>query len=359
MRKSKLAVVRRVRKLPVEKRLFADLRELVVAAKRRVAVTVNSEIVMLYWQVGTRIKEDILKNKRAAYGEEIAKKVSAFLSAEFGGGWSVKTVQHCLRSAETFRMEQIVSAVRRQLSWTHLKTIMYLNGELKREFYLEMCAHEHWSTRELNEKIDGMLYERTAISRKPEKVIRGELEKIRVDDELTPDLVFRSSYFLALTGLGDVYSESDLEEAVLREMENVLSEFGTDFAFLGRQRRITIDATDYKMDLLFFHRSLRRMIVVDLKLGKFRPEYKGQMELYLKYLDRNNRKPWEESPMGLILCSEGNTEHVEYMMLDEKNVRVAQYFTELPSKAFLRRKLQRAVAIAQSVLEERGNGKPS
>ena len=334
-----------------DRRLLSDLCELVKSAKCRVAVSVNSEIVMLYWQVGNRIKDDVLKNKRAAYGEEIVKKVSDFLSEEFGNGWSLKTVQHCLRSAYTFSEDQILYAVRRQLSWTHLRTIMFMDDELKREFYLTMCAHEHWSTRELDEKIDGMLYERTAISRKPEKVVKGELVKARVENELTPDLVFRSSYFLSLTGLRDIYSEKDLENAVLREMENVLSEFGADFAFMGRQRRITIDATDYKMDLLFFHRSLRRLIVVDLKIGKFKPEYKGQMELYLRYLDKNIRKPWEESPMGLILCSEGNTEHIEYLMLDEKNVRVAQYFTQLPSKAFLKRKLQRAVLLAQAEIE--------
>lgn len=338
----------------VEKKLFSDLYELINAAKRRVAVTANSEIIMLYWHVGRRIKQDVLKNKRAAYGEELVKKASAFLTAQFGSGWGFQTVRHCVRSAYTFTEEQIVYAVRTQLSWTHLRSVMSIGDELKREFYLGMCAHEHWSTRDLDEKIDGLLYERTAISKKPERVIRHEIEKIRVDDELTPDVVFRSSYFLSLSGLKDEYAEADLEEAVLREMENVLSEFGTDFAFLGRQRRITIDATDYKMDLLFYHRSLRRIIVVDLKIGKFKPEYKGQMELYLKYLDRNNRKPWEESPMGLILCSEGNTEHIEYLMLDEKNIRVAQYFTELPTKAFLRRKLQRAVAVAQYALAERG-----
>lgn len=342
-----------------EKRLFADLRELVLSARRRVATTVNSEAIMLYWSVGMRVKTDILKNKRAAYGEELVMRTAAFMSSEFGNGWNIKTLRHCLRGAETFSKDQIVYAVRRQLSWTHLKSVMYLDDDLKRQFYLEMCAHEHWSTREMDAKIDGMLYERTAVSKKPEKLIKKELDRAHVEGELTPDLVFRSSYFLTLSGLRDEYTETDLEDAVLREIEANLQELGHDFAFMGRQRRITIDQTDYKMDLLFYHRSLRRIIVVDLKLGKFKPEYEGQMKLYLRYLDKNERKAWEDSPMGLILCSEGNTEHIEYLMLDEneKDIRVAQYFAGLPSKAILRRKLQRAIAIAQSQVAERNAGK--
>ncbi len=337
-----------------EKLLFSDLRELVASAKRHIATTVNAEVVMLYWSIGRRIKTDVLKNKRAAYGEELVKKSSVYLTNEFGSGWGLKTVQHCLRSAETFTREQIVYALRRQLSWTHLRSIMYLEDAVKRQFYLEMCAYEHWSTRELDEKIDGMLYERTAISKKPERIIKKELAKAHAEGELTPDLVFRSSYFLSLSGLRDEYSETDLENAVLREIEANLQELGHDFAFMGRQRRITIDQTDYKMDLLFFHRSLRRIIVVDLKLGKFKPEYEGQMKLYLRYLDRHERKDWEDAPMGLILCSEGNTEHIEYLMLDDKahDIRVAQYFAGLPSKAVLKRKLQRAIAIAQERVRE-------
>lgn len=194
-----------------EKRLFADLRELVLSAKRRVAATVNSEIVLLYWSIGMRIKTDILKNRRAAYGEELVLRVATFLSDEFGNGWGFQTVRHCVRAAYTFRKKEIVYALRTQLTWTHLRSLMAIDDKLKRQFYLEMCAHEHWSTRE------------------------------------------------------------------------------------------------------------------------------------------------EESPMGLILCSAGNTEHIEYLMLDEtaKDIRVAQYFAGLPSKALLKRKLQRAIAIAQSQVSER------
>lgn len=338
---------------PAETALFEDLRQLVSSARQRVASSVNSEMISLYWQVGCRIKRDVLQSSRAAYGQQIVRRCADFLSAEFGAGWGFRTLQHCVRAAYTFSESEIVYAMRTQLTWTHLRTLLPFDDELKRLFYLEMAAHEHWSTRDLDEKIDALLYERTAISRRPEATIRAELAKTAATGELSPDLVFRSSYFFALTGLRDVYSESALEDAILAQIETAIEEFGSDFAFLGRQRRITIDSTDYKMDLLFFHRSLRRLIVVDLKLGRFKPEYEGQMKLYLRYLDRNDRKPGEESPIGLILCSEGNTEHIEYLVLDEDNIRVAQYFTQLPPKDMLRQKLQRAVAIANEHFRDR------
>ena len=167
-------------------------------------------------------------------------------------------------------------------------------------------------------------------------------------------MVFRSSYFLDMLGQPDTFSEKDLETAILNQIEDFLKELGSDFCFIGRQKRITIDSTDYYMDLLFYHRELRRLVCIDLKLGKFKPEYEGQMLLYLRYLNKNVRKQWEESPIGLILCSEGNTEHVEYLMLDENSpIKVAQYYTKLPDKKLLAEKLKRAVAIAKEKLAEK------
>lgn len=336
-----------------EELLYSDIRKLIVDAKKRAAVTVNWEATLVKWQVGLRIRKDILNNQRAEYGKQIVAKLAIRLTMEFGQGWSLQNLRHCLRSAETFSREQIVSALRRQLNWTHLKTIMYEDSELKRNFYLEMAWIEHWSTRELSNKIQGALYERTALSRKPEDVIRAELEKVHTTGELTPDLVFKSSYILDFLGLKDTYAESDLEDAILDEIQNFIKELGSDFAFMNRQMRFTVDGIDYKIDLLFYHRTLRRLIAVDLKLGKFLPEYEGQMRLYLRWLNQNDRKAGEESPIGLILCSEGNTEHIEYLMLDNSDIRVAQYYTTLPDVELLKMKLQRAIKAAQDVLEER------
>ena len=225
---------------------------------------------------------------------------------------------------------------------------MAVPNELARQFYMEMCRIEHWSTRTLDEKIDGQLFERTAISRRPDKVIKAELEKVKEKNEIQPDLVFRSSYFLDLLGLPEEYSESDLETSILNQIQYFMKEFGSDFAFVDRQKRIPVDGIDYRLDLLFYHRGLRRLVAVDLKLGKFKPAYEGQMLLYLRYLNRHDRREGEGSPIGLILCSEGNTEHIEYLMLDEESpIKVAQYYTKLPDKKLLSEKLQRAIAIAK------------
>ena len=334
--------------------LYADVCHIIDNMRTRVAVYVNSEVCHTNWLVGKRIKEDVLYNKRADYGKQVIRNLSLRLTERYGKGWSEKTLRHCLRAAETFTEADILSAVQRQFSWTHLKSIMYIPDELARRFYMQMCCYEHWDTRTLDQKIDSQLYERTALSRRPEEVIRQTLDETAETQTLVPDLVFRSSYFLDALSLPDSFSEKELESAIISQMQEFLNEMGTDFAFLARQKRITIDATDYYIDLLFYHRGLRRLVAIDLKLGKFKPEHEGQMRLYLRYLNQNERREGEESPIGLILCSEGNTEHIEYLMLEEDSpIRVAQYYTQLPDKKILAEKLQRAIAIAREHYAER------
>lgn len=235
---------------------------------------------------------------------------------------------------------QIVSTLSTQLSWSHFKEVLPINEEIQREFYLTMAAEENWSIRILRSKIDGMLYERTAIASKPKELIRNELANLREEQAISPDLVFKSPYFLDFTGLKGNYSEGELENALISHIENFLLELGDGFTFIARQKRMIIDGEDFKVDLLFFHRKLHRMIALDLKLGKFKAEYKGQMELYLRYLDRYEREPGEESPLGLILCTEGNREQIELLQLDAVGIKVANYLTELPPKDVLARQLQ-------------------
>lgn len=331
-----------------ENELYDYVCSIIDDARYRVAVYANSEVCRMNWQIGMRIKEDVLHNERAEYGKGVIKSLTVRLVAKYGNGWGFQKLQHCVRAAYTFSEEEIVYAVRRQLSWTHLRSLMSVEDELARKFYMEMCRSGHWSTRTLDENIDKQLYERTAISRRPEHVIRTELETFKETDKLHPDMVFRSSYFLDLAGLPDVFSESDLETAILNQIQQFLKEFGSDFAFVDRQKRIPVDGTDYRLDLLFFHRGLHRLVAIDLKLGRFKPAYEGQMRLYLRYLNRHDRREGEESPIGLILCSEGNTEHIEYLMLEEDSpVKVAQYYTKLPDKRLLSERLQRAIAIAK------------
>jgi predicted nuclease of restriction endonuclease-like (RecB) superfamily len=340
-----------------ENTLYADVCTIIETTRGRLATTFNAEACLMNWQIGKRIKEDVLDNKRAEYGKQIIATLSQQLVEKFGKGWSIYKLQHCVRAAYIFSEDEILYAVRTQLTWTHLRSLMSIDDELKRSFYMEMIRLEHWDTRTLDEKIDAMLYERTALSRKPEELIKQELKQIQATNTLVPDVVFRSSYFLDTLGLTDAYSEKDLEDAILHNLQSFIREMGNDFAFLDRQKRITIDAVDYRIDLLFYHRGLCRLVAIDLKLGKFKPEYEGQMLLYLRYLNKNERKKGEESPIGLILCSEGNTEHIEYLMLEDGDIKVAQYFTQLPDKNVLREKLHKAIAIAREnhMIQKGGN----
>lgn len=343
----------KLKKIDQEQQLLNDVGHLIEESRQHVAQTVNSTLTVLYWKIGSRINSEVLQNKRAEYGKQIVATVSRQLIEKYGSGWDEKTIRHCLRSAETFSEELIISAMRRQLGWTHLKTIMYLKDELQREFYMEMCIMEKWSTRKLKEKIDGMLYERTAISKKPGQLIKQEIKDLREQDTLTPDLVFRDPYFLNFLGLKNTFSEKNLEDAILRELENFILELGQGFSFIERQKRMIIDGEDFKLDLLFYHRKLKRLVVIDLKLGKFKATYKAQMELYLRWLEKHEMQAGEEIPIGLILCTEGNKEQIELLQLDKAGIKIAEYLTELPSKKLLQQKLHQALEISKRQIENK------
>lgn len=288
--------------------------------------------------------------QRADYGKQVVSELAARLTAEYGTGWGENQLRKCMKFAQTFVDEAIVYALRTQLSWTHLRILMFMDDPLKRGFYLEMCRLEKWSSRQLQERIQSMLYERTAISRKPEQTIQNELTALRQDQLLSPDLVFRDPYVLDFLGLSDTYSERDLETAIVVELQRFLIEMGSDFAFMARQKRISIDNRDYYIDLLFYHRRLRCLVAIDLKLGEFEASYKGQMELYLRYLERYEQLDSENTPIGLILCTGKNEEHIELLQLDKSNIRVADYMTVLPPRQLLQEKLHKAIEIARQKL---------
>ncbi len=333
--------------------LLGEVREMILSVRQQVATAVNAALTMLYWQVGTRIRRDILKEQRAEYGAEIVATLSQQLSAEFGPGWSRFNLSRMVRFAEIFPDLEIVATLSRQLGWSHFKEFIPLKDDLKRDFYAEMCRMERWSVRTLRQKIDGMLYERTALSKKPDKLIRQELDALRAEDKLTPDLVFQDPYVLDFLGLKDTYSEKDLENAILREIERFLLELGAGFAFVERQKRITLDGDDYYMDLLFYHRRLRRLVVIELKLGDFKPADTGQVELYLRWLDRHERQEGEERPVAIILCAGKKAETVEYLDLGRSGIHVAEYLVDLPPRELLQRRFHEAVARARARLENR------
>jgi predicted nuclease of restriction endonuclease-like (RecB) superfamily len=335
-----------------QKQLLGDIRALIEAAKNQVARTVNTGLVSLYWTIGKRIEQDVLQDKRAAYGKEIVQTLSGQLVAEYGKGFSAPGLFRMVKFVEKFSDPAIVATLSPQLGWSHFVELLPMEDPLKRDYYAEMCRLERWSVRTLRTKIGGMLYERTALSKKPVELAALELKKLRDDDRLTPDMVFRDPYFLDFLHLKGAFQEKDLEAALLREMESFVLELGEGFAFVARQKRLQIGDRDYWIDLLFYHRGLRRLVVIDLKLDRFKPEFKGQMELYLRWLDKHERGPGEESPIGLILCAGKSGEEVELLQLDQSGIRVAEYMTELPPRRLLEKKLHEALRLARERIKE-------
>jgi len=333
--------------------LSADIKELIEASKQKVALTVNAEMTTLYWHIGTRINKEILEDRRAEYGKHIIESLAKELIGEYGVSFSVKNLRRMMQFAEEFTDEKIVVTLIRQLSWSHILAIIPIKEQPKREFYIQMCINERWSVRTFRERIDSMLFERTAISKKPDETISNELKLLESEQKISPDLVFRDPYFLDFLGLSDSYSEKDLESAILAELQKFIIELGNDFAFMARQKRITIDNDDYYIDLLFYHRRLKSLIAIDLKLDKFRAAYKGQMELYLRWLEKNEMIEGENLPIGLILCADKNEEHIELLRLEDSNIKVAQYLTKIPNLEILEQKLHLAIQKAKEKLSQK------
>jgi predicted nuclease of restriction endonuclease-like (RecB) superfamily len=340
--------------LPDEKEIASladDLEKLIDGSKQQVVTAANAALTTLYWQLGHRVVS-ILEGRRAEYGARVVTELGRRLSARHGRGFDEKSLRHMVRFAQAFPDAEIVSTLRRHLSWSHFKQLVYMADPVKRDFYAEMCRIEGWSTRLLAQKIDGMLYERTALSKKPEKLVRQEIAALREKGDLTPALVLQDPYMLDFLGLADVYSENDLESAILREIERFLLELGAGFAFVERQKRIVLDGDDFYIDLLFFHRRMRRLVVIELKIDDFKPAYSGQMELYLRWLDRHERQASEEAPIGIILCAGKKRETVQYLDLDARGIHVAEYVTELPSREVLQDRLHRAIETARSQVRD-------
>lgn len=327
--------------------LLSELRGLIDTARQHVAQTANAALTMLYWHVGQRIRREVLKNARAEYGEQIVSTLSTQLVAEYGQAFGLRSLRRMVQFAEVFPDENMVATLSQQLSWSHFVEILPLKQPLEREYYAELCRIERWSVRTLRERIASQLYLRTAIAKKPENIIQSEISHLRAGGQMSPDLVFRDPYMLDFLRLPHDYSERDLEDAILREMEHFLLELGVGFTFVARQKRISVGADDFYLDLLFYHRHLRRLVAVELKLEKFQPAHKGQMEFYLRWLDKHERAAGEEQPIGLILCATRDSDQVELLDLDAANIRVAEYLAHIPDMKVLQAQLHRAVELAR------------
>jgi predicted nuclease of restriction endonuclease-like (RecB) superfamily len=337
----------------IETGLLADCRQLINEAKQAAAVAVNIHLSQMYWKMGKRIRVDILGGERAAYGKEILLRVSKALVFEYGRGFEEKNLRRMVQFAEAFPDEKIVATLWRQLSWSHFRVLLPLKQPLQREFYAQMCCIEAWSVRTLSERIDSMLFERTALSKKPELLIKEELDALRETGKISPDLLLKDPYLLDFLGLKDRYLEKTLEDAILRELEAFLLELGSGFSFIARQYRIQLDGDDFYIDLLFYNRKLKRLVAIDLKAGDFKAEYKGQMELYLRWLAKHEQEPDEHPPLGIILCTGKKQEQIELLELDSAGIHVAEYLTALPSKAVLQERLHQVVINARLRLENK------
>ncbi|MHB1015549.1 MAG: PDDEXK nuclease domain-containing protein [Desulfurivibrionaceae bacterium] len=340
-----------IAKTPKPIPLFHEIKTLIDSARQRAAVAVNAELTLLYWQVGQRIHAEVLKGERGEYGKEVVLNLAKQLTIHYGRGWSKRNLLNMVSFAQAYPDTKIVQTLSAQLSWSHFILLIGIGDTLKREFYTQMAQLEGWSTRVLGERIDAMLFERTALSKKPEETIRLELQGLAAKGDLTPAMVLKDPYVLDFLELNDHYVEKDLEDAILRELEQFLLELGAGFTFVARQKRLQIDNDDFYIDLLLYNRRLQRLVAIELKLGNFKAEYKGQMELYLRWLAKYEQEPGEQPPLGIILCAGKKAEQIKLLELDQSSIHVADYLTELPPKEVFEAKLHSAIESARKRLE--------
>ncbi len=326
--------------------LFEQIKNLIEQTKNNVAVAVNSSMTMMYWHIGKLINDEILQNKRAEYGKEIVATVSQQLSEQYGKGFDEKNLRRMMQFANAIEKQKVVT-LSRQLSWSHFLALLPLKDTLKIEFYAQMSIAQNWGVRTLRERIDSMLYERTALSKQPNELIKYELENTK-QEQFSKNMIFKDPYLLDFLEINDRYLEKDLEDAILRSIEQFIFELGVGFSFIERQKRIIIDGEDFKIDLLFYNRKLKRLIAIDLKIGRFKAQYKGQMELYLKWLSKYEKEEGENEPLGIILCADKKEEQIELLELEKSSIHVAQYLTVLPPREILEAKLHQAIESAKA-----------
>jgi predicted nuclease of restriction endonuclease-like (RecB) superfamily len=327
--------------------LHQEIRKLIHQARDHVAREYNSTQVLLNWMIGKRIDEEFFDSQRATYGDKVLENIANQLSLEYGRGYGKINLSRMLKLSRLFPTREIVSTLSKQLSWSHFVMVCAIDEPLKRDFYTEMCRIQHWSVRDFKRQMDGMLYERTVISKEPEVVIQSSIDALRKNDSVSSNLVFKDPYFISFIGSSNYKSERDLEDLILDNIVEFLQELGDDFCFVSRQKRMSTGRKDRYLDLLFFNRRLRWLIALDLKLNNFDPAYKGQMEWYLNWLDKNARLPFEEKPLGIILCAGKDQDDIEYLKMDQSGIHVAQYINELPSQEILEQKFHQAIESAR------------
>lgn len=324
-----------------EQALFTELSLLIEKSRFQLIAKVNSSLTMLFWHIGNRINNEILQHKRADYGKQIVVTLSRQLSKKYGRNFEEKNLRRMLQFAEQFTEEQNVVTLSRHLSWSHFIVLLPLKSLEAKLFYAQSATTQNLGVRALRKQITTKEFERTAIAN-----LQNSSNHPAIYNS------FKDPYFLDFLGLQNTYLEKDLEEAILRDLESFILELGKGFAFIERQKRMIIDGEDFHLDLLFYHRNLRRLIAIELKLGKFEAKHKGQMELYLKWLDRYEKKEGELPPIGLILCAESSREQIELLEMHKDGIMVAEYWTELPPKKELEKKIHKILIEARERIEK-------
>jgi predicted nuclease of restriction endonuclease-like (RecB) superfamily len=349
--------------------ILGDISNLIDAARRSAARSVNSIITAAYWLIGQRIVESEQKGEmRAGYGEALIEKLAADLTARYGKGFSVRNVwqmkafylarpilQTLSAEFDDSAITQTVSAestlvqITRSfpLPWSAYVRLLSVKNELARKFYETEALRGGWSVRQLDRQINSQFYERTALSRNKAAMLRKG-GKTQLEDHVYPEEEIKDPFVLEFLGLKDEYSETDLEEALIRHLETFLLELGGDFCFIGRQKRLRIGDEWYRVDLLFFHRRLRCLVIIDLKIGKFTHSDAGQMHLYLNYAREHWVHEGENPPVGLILCAQKDEAVARYALEGLPNkVMASEYRTALPDEKELAAEIERTQAIFQ------------
>ena len=310
---------------------FAEIAQIIEDARDNAYRKVNEELILMYKKVGQFLSE---KSKDATYGDGYIDSLSEYIRQQFPGikGFNRRGLYRMKQFYETYARNEKVSALLTQLSWTnHLIIMSGSKSNEEREFYIRLAVKERYSSRQLERQMDSGYYERYMLSK----------EKLLPEPLNIQQNPFLDSYVVEFLDLPDTFHENDFRRALVKGMREFILELGKDFTFIGEEYPIQVGGEDYRIDLLFFHRSLHCLVAMELKVGKFKPEYVSKMDFYLEGLDRQIKKPDENPSVGLILCASQNDEVVEYAMSRTLSpMMVAQYQLQLPDKDILRRKLQ-------------------
>jgi predicted nuclease of restriction endonuclease-like (RecB) superfamily len=325
-----------------ENNLLNELSNLIEISKKQVSVQANSAVTVLFWQVGNLINQNILQNKRAEYAKQTIPTLASQLTFKYGRNFEEKNLRRMMQFAEQFTDKQIVVTLSRQLTWSHFLVILPLKSMEAKLFYADQVENQLMSVRDLRKQIAIKTYERSTIA---------NIQSINSANNLQD--TFKDPYLLDFLNLGNTYLEKDLEQAILFELEKFILKLGKGFTFVERQKRMIIDGDDYYLDLLFYHRKLKRLVAIELKLGKFQAKHKGQMELYLKWLDKYEKQEGEHSPIGLILCAESSREQIELLEMHKDGIMVAEYWTDLPPKKQFEEKIHLLLIEAKERMERK------